>query len=117
VAAIWRASASASGSNCSGGTTRLTKPQASASSADRKRPVSASSFARISPTRRISRAEPPQPGSRPTFTCVSAKRASVDAISRSQASAISTPPVMARPLMAPITGPRKRCSDATASCT
>src|SRR5215471_15872372 len=46
----------------------------------------------------------PQPGMMPTRACVSAKRASVDAISTSQPSASSKPPVIAKPLMAPMMG-------------
>ena len=48
----------------------------------------------------------PQPGMMPTRACVSAKRASVDAIRTSQASASSKPPVMAKPLIAPMIGQR-----------
>ena len=46
----------------------------------------------------------PQPGMMPTRAWVSAKRARSDATRKSQASASSKPPVMATPLMAPITG-------------
>ena len=46
----------------------------------------------------------PQPGVMPTLAWVSAKRALVDAIRMSHASASSNPPVMATPLIAPMTG-------------
>ena len=61
-------------------------------------------MARPGPMKRASRAESPQPESRPTRACVSAKRASGVAINRSQESAISKPPVTASPLIAPMTG-------------
>ncbi len=56
------------------------------------------------PIRRESFCDRPQPGMMPTRACVSAKRALVEAINKSQASASSNPPVMATPLTAPITG-------------
>ena len=46
----------------------------------------------------------PQPGVIPTRAWVSAKRALVEQISTSQASATSNPPVMATPLIAPMMG-------------
>ncbi len=49
----------------------------------------------------------PQPGVMPTRAWVSANRALVEAISTSQARASSKPPVMATPLIAPITGLEK----------
>ena len=59
------------------------------------------------PIARESFCERPQPGMMPTRACVSAKRASLDAISTSQASASSKPPVIATPLIAPMIGPRE----------
>ena len=64
-------------------------------------------MARPMPISRGSFCERPQPGRIPTRACVSAKRASLEAIRRSQASASSKPPVMAKPFTAPITGPGK----------
>jgi hypothetical protein len=60
------------------------------------------------PIRRESFCESPQPGMMPTRACVSAKRASVDAISRSHASASSKPPVTATPFTAPMMGRSQR---------
>ncbi len=51
-----------------------------------------------------SRTDSPQVGSSPTRACVSANRAFSEAIRMSQYSAISSPPVTAAPLIAPITG-------------
>ena len=66
-----------------------------------------SSFAREMPIRRGSFWDSPQPGRMPTRACVSANTAALEAISTSQASASSKPPVMAWPLIAPMIGPSK----------
>ena len=57
--------------------------------------------------RRGSFCERPQPGAMPTRAWVSANRASVEAIKMSHISATSNPPVMAKPLIAPMIGPSK----------
>ena len=85
-------------------TTSLTRPQSSAVLASRNAPDKLSCLARRIPITSGSITVRPQPGSRPTRACVSAKRARSDAMRKSQASAISKPPVTAAPLMAPITG-------------
>ena len=63
-----------------------------------------SSLARRNPTASGRSTVSPQPGMIPTRAWVSAKRARSDATRKSQASASSKPPVMATPLIAPITG-------------
>ena len=63
-----------------------------------------SSLARRTPTASGSRTVRPQPGMIPTRAWVSAKRARSEATRKSHASASSKPPVMATPLIAPITG-------------
>ena len=67
-------------------------------------PVSESSTAWRRPTAVGSAALIPQPGMRPTFACVSAKRARSDATIMSQASAISSAPVTHTPFTAAIVG-------------
>ena len=100
VLAMSAASRCASASSSPGATTRLTSPQRSAVSASRKLPVKLSSFARLIPIIRLNFCDRPQPGTMPTRACVSAKRALLLAISTSQASATSNPPVIATPLIA-----------------
>ena len=56
------------------------------------------------PISRGSRWDIPQPGTTPTRAWVSANRAAVEAIRKSHMSAISKPPVMAKPLTAPMIG-------------
>ncbi len=60
--------------------------------------------ARPTPTFWGSRTLRPQVGNRPTRACVSANRACSDAMTMSQYSTNSSPPVTAAPLIAPITG-------------
>jgi len=100
------ASLRAAGSSSAAGTTRLTSPHRSAVAASRKLPLSDSSLAREMPISRDSFWLSPQPGITPTRAWVSANRAFSLAIIMSQASATSNPPVMATPLIAPITGLR-----------
>ena len=63
-----------------------------------------SSRARRTPTASASSTVRPHPGMMPTRAWVSANRARSDAIRKSQLRASSKPPVMATPLIAPITG-------------
>ena len=95
------------GSSSAAGTTRLTSPQRSAVAASRKLPLTATVpwRARCRSAATAS-GDSPQPGITPTRAWVSAKRAFSLAIRMSQASATSNPPVIATPLIAPITGLR-----------
>ena len=85
-------------------TTCLTSPQSSAFLASRKFPVRLSSFALLMPTNRGSFCDKPQPGTTPTRAWVSANFALVEAIRKSHMRASSNPPVIAKPLMAPMIG-------------
>jgi len=71
---------------------------------DRKSPVKLICRATRAPTAAGSSTDAPQPGTRPTRACVSAKAARSEAISRSQCRASSSPPVIATPFTAPING-------------
>ena len=62
------------------------------------------SFARRTPIACCNKTVRPHPGITPTRVWVSPKRARSDATRKSQLSAISNPPVIAGPLIAPITG-------------
>ena len=62
------------------------------------------SFARRTPIACCNNTVRPHPGITPTRVWVSPKRARSDATRKSQLSAISNPPVIAGPLIAPITG-------------
>src|SRR4051794_11302478 len=99
-AAIERVNASRS----SWATTWLTRPKWRASSADRKLPVKLISRARRTPIACGSSTVRPQPGMTPTRVWVSPNRARSEATRKSQLRASSKPPVMAKPLTAPMTG-------------
>ena len=73
------ASAQAAGSSSASGSTRLTKPQASACAALTQRPENDTSRARYGPMARGSFCDRPQAGAMPMRACVSAKRALVAA--------------------------------------
>ena len=94
------------GSSSSWATTWLTRPIRSASSAPTKLPVKLISRARRTPIASTSRTAPPQPGCSPTRAWVSPNSARSEATRKSQLSAISRPPVIAGPLIAPISGAR-----------
>ncbi len=100
VAATVAASAASSGS----GTTRQTRPQASACAADTGSPSIAMPRARASPTRRGSTQVPPASGIRPILTKAWMKRAPCPASTMSQASARLAPAPAATPCTAQTTG-------------
>jgi hypothetical protein len=91
-AAIWCASATARSTQVPLGTTSLTSPMCSASSASITRPVMISSIARRMPTMRGSRWVPPS--ARPMFQRrqVTPKVACASAIARSVQQTHSSPP-------------------------
>ena len=80
--------------------TALTMPQSSAFAASTNSPNSIICLARAGPTSRGNRCVPPAPGSMPSVTSGSAIRAETSAMRRSQASANSSPPPAAAPLIA-----------------
>ena len=86
------AQASASSYTCSAGTTRSTRPIASASSALTNRPVKMRSLARLGPTSRVSRWVPPAPGMIPSRISGWPSTASSAANRTSAHSASSQPP-------------------------
>ena len=86
------------------GTTWLTRPKWSASSADRKLPVKLISRARRTPIACGSSTVRPHPGITPTRVWVSPNLACSEATRKSQLRASSNPPVTATPLTAPISG-------------
>ena len=98
------ANASASSNNASGATTRDTRPQRSASAASMASPVSAISAAFDAPTTRGSSQQPPSPGTMPSLTKLSAKRAVLAAMRMSHMQARSLPAPMAGPLTAAMIG-------------
>jgi len=98
--ASWRACAS----NWSCGTTRETRPQASASAAAMASPVNDISSARDMPTTRGSSHAPPSPGTMPTLMKLSAKLACSEAMRISHMQARSQPAPMAAPLTAAMVG-------------
>ena len=75
LVAMRRAVAIACDSTSSGGQSRLTMPQASASLAEKGSPVKMISFARRAPMLRGRCCVPPPPGMMPRVTSVKAKRA------------------------------------------
>ena len=100
AAATWTAASSSS----AGGTTRLTTPWASASSARSTRPASTTSAASERPTVRGSSWVPPAPGSRPRPVSGRPKRAVWEATMMSHIRASSKPPPRQWPLTAATTG-------------
>ena len=96
----------------SGACSSDTSPAASACSAAISSPVNSIWAAKLRPTALTSRCVPPLPGRLPIFASVSPKRAPVEAMRMSQASAISRPPPTATPLSAAITGLLKLSSGA-----
>ena len=99
-------SSSAASSGPSAGTTRLTRPIASASRAVIVRPVRISSIARALPIARVSRCVPPAPGMTPSLISGWPNRASSPATIMSQVIASSQPPPRANPRTAAISGMR-----------
>ena len=96
--------ARASAISSAAGTTRLTRPICSASSAVTCRPVSSRSSATPLPTSRGSRCVPPYPGMMPRLISGWPSRAVSAAMRSVQAIASSQPPPSAKPLMAAMTG-------------
>ena len=86
------------------GTTRVTRPSASASRAPIDRPVRISSIARALPIARVSRCVPPAPGMTPSRISGWPKVASSAATIMSQVIASSQPPPRAKPRTAAISG-------------
>ena len=86
------------------GTTSLTKPSVLPSSAGTWRPVRIIPSACLRGMMRGSRCRPPASAASPTWGSGSAKIALSAAMIKSQASAISKPPPMAKPLTAAISG-------------
>src|SRR4051794_1345520 len=92
LAVIRSASSIAASSTWPGSARTLTSPRASARSADRLSPVSASSIAIAGGMRCGSRSRPPPPATRPRFTSGMPNSESFAATIRSVASASSIPP-------------------------
>ena len=91
-------------STSAAGTTRSTSPIASASSARTWRPDQIISLARAGPTSRGRRCVAPPPGMIPSSISGWPRRAVSPATRRSHASASSSPPPSAKPVMAAMTG-------------
>ena len=104
IVATVAASSSAASSVASGGTTRVTRPRASASVAVIDRPVRISSIARALPIARVSRCVPPAPGMTPIRISGWPNVASSAATIMSQAIASSQPPPSATPRTAAMSG-------------
>ena len=104
------ATALASVSKSSAGTTRDTRPLRSASAASMVRPVRIRSMALALPIARVSRCEPPMPGSTPSLISGWPNFAVSAAISRSHIIASSQPPPSACPATAAIVGVRTAAS-------
>ncbi|CFR82467.1 Uncharacterised protein [Mycobacterium tuberculosis] len=100
----------ASVSKSSAGTTRETRPLRSASAASMVRPVRMRSIALALPIARVSRWEPPMPGSTPSFISGCPNFAVSAAISTSHIIASSQPPPSAYPATAAIVGVRTAAS-------
>ena len=90
-------------SSCAAGTTRLTRPHASAVAASTGSPVSSISIARLRPTARTSGTIGVEQNS-PIRTPGVAKRASSDAMARSQLATSWQPAAVATPCTRAITG-------------
>ena len=91
-------------SSSAAGTTRLTRPSASARAASTGAPVSVISSAAARPARRSRRWLPPKPGSRPSVTSGRPSFALSAAMRRWQHIASSRPPPSAKPLTIATTG-------------
>src|SRR3954463_16101938 len=100
------ATASASSSNLSAGTMRLTSPARSASAASIMRPVRHKSIALALPIKRGRRCVPPAPGIVPRLISGCPKRAFSAAMTMSHIIATSQPPPSAKPPTATMTGLR-----------
>src|SRR6516164_617104 len=103
-AATSRARSSAAARAWPGGTTRSTRPIASASAAGTARPVRIRSRARPRPISRGSRTVPPSISGTPNRRQKTPSTASCSATRRSHQAASSSPPATAYPLIAAITG-------------
>src|SRR6266850_407987 len=86
------------------GTRWFTRPMAWASAAGTRRPVKIISLASGAPTMRGSNCVPPMPGKIPRVTSGTAKTAVSEATMKSESTASSQPPPMAKPSTAAITG-------------
>src|SRR6202044_1487606 len=115
-AARRRANSSAAASSSTAGTTRLTRPSASACAAGSLSPKNASSFAFCMPIRRGSRYAPPPSITRPRRTNTSTKEASSAATTRAAASARCAPMPAAAPFTTAITGLPQSSTAATSRC-
>src|SRR3990167_2786724 len=102
IAAMVSAVLSASASRSASGTTRVTRPERSASAASIMRPVRHMSIALALPTARVRRCDPPMPGATPSLISGWPNLALSEAMMKSAIIASSQPPPSAKPLTAAI---------------